>query len=168
MPVAKGEFHLRGFSLFVLRRGVAVERIVETGRRRVRQRHARLDAVLQAQIAVEVGGRPEIGHGDLSVAAAEPIDPAEALHEPNRVPVNVVVHHQVAILKVLAFRQAIGGDEDVDFIALGAGLLRPGREPRQNIEEFRRAGAAAVAAAAGHQRDTGAEFLARPAFEMIV
>ena len=49
---------------------------------------------------------------DLRVHAA--IDTADALHEPHRVPVHVVVDQPGGVLEVQAFGQDIGGDQDAD------------------------------------------------------
>ena len=49
------------------------------------------------------------------VERPDAIDPPEALDDPNRVPVDVVVHQKIAVLKVLTFGDAIRGDEKIDF-----------------------------------------------------
>ena len=43
------------------------------------------------------------------------IDTTDALHEPNGVPVQVVVDHPRRVLEVQTFGQHVGGDEDADF-----------------------------------------------------
>ena len=47
------------------------------------------------------------------------MDAAEALFEAVRIPRQVVVDHQVGVLKVHAFAGGVGGDEDAD-VGVGA------------------------------------------------
>ncbi len=51
---------------------------------------------------------------DGRIPGADGIDTAKALNEAYRIPVHVVVDEVIAILKVLAFRDAIRSDEQVD------------------------------------------------------
>ena len=53
------------------------------------------------------------------VEASDTVDSPETLDDTNRVPVDVVVDEVVAILKVLALGDAVGGDQDVDLAILG-------------------------------------------------
>ena len=53
------------------------------------------------------------------VAGADAVDAAEALDDAHRVPVDVVVDQVVAVLKVLALGDAVGGDQDVDLAGRG-------------------------------------------------
>ena len=46
---------------------------------------------------------------------ADAVDATEALFEAVRIPRQVVVHHQVGVLKIDAFTGGIGGDENADF-----------------------------------------------------
>ena len=64
-------------------------------------------------------GRPEIDELDGVVAGADAVDAAETLDDAHRIPVDVVVDQVVAVLEVLAFADAVGGDEEVDFAVLG-------------------------------------------------
>ena len=50
------------------------------------------------------------------VAGADPVDAAEALDDADGVPMDVVVDQIVAILEVLALRDAIRRDEEIDFL----------------------------------------------------
>ena len=50
-----------------------------------------------------------------SFVRADAVDAAEALDDADRVPVDVVVDEVVAVLQVLAFGDAIRGDEQIDF-----------------------------------------------------
>ncbi len=61
---------------------------------------------------------------DLRVHAA--IDAADALHQPHRVPVQVVVDDAGRVLKVQAFGQHVGGDQDADFLLAGVRQLGAG------------------------------------------
>ena len=65
----------------------------------VHQRHARLDPVLEVDVFVEVGRRPEIDELDGLVRTADAVDTAEALDDAHRVPVDVVVDQLVAVLQ---------------------------------------------------------------------
>ena len=62
---------------------------------------------------------------DLRVQAA--IDAADALHQPHRVPVQVVVDQAGGVLKVQAFGQHVGGNQDARF---RSGPRRPVRHWR--------------------------------------
>ena len=53
------------------------------------------------------------------VGAADAIDAAEALDDADGIPVDVVVDEAVAVLKVLALGDAVGGDEQVDLALRG-------------------------------------------------
>jgi hypothetical protein len=48
------------------------------------------------------------------VGRAKTVDAAEPLNDPDRVPVDVVVHYGVAILKIPTFAYAVRGNEQVD------------------------------------------------------
>jgi hypothetical protein len=56
--------------------------------------------------------------------ASRAVDAAEALDDADRVPVDVVVDEPVAVLKVLAFGDAVGGDQQVE-VAVERQLLGP-------------------------------------------
>lgn len=45
---------------------------------------------------------------------ADPVDPSEPLNDAHRVPVDVIVDAVVAVLEVLAFGDAVGGNQNVD------------------------------------------------------
>ena len=66
-----------------------------------------------------VGDEPLL---DLRVHA--PVHTADALHQADRVPVDVVVDHPRGVLKVQTFGEDVGGDQDAD---LRAALLRERR-----------------------------------------
>ena len=96
-----------------------IEQVVGLRGGKVHQRHAGFDALLDVEVVVEVGDGPEVDELDRVVARADAVDAAEALDDADRVPVDVVVDEQVAVLKVLAFADAVGGDEQVDFLVVG-------------------------------------------------
>jgi hypothetical protein len=110
----------------------------------------------------------------IAVLAADPVDTAEALDDAHRVPVNVVVHQQVAVLQVLAFGDAVGGDEDVDLAILRHGLhlgalLGARREVGEYLREVGMAeGGSIRLGAAGYQRDMNVQLLARPFFQFLI
>src|SRR6185312_13423719 len=79
-------------------------------------------AVFQVDVFVEVGRGPEVDELDGRVGAADAVDAAETLDDAHRVPVDVVVDEVVAVLQVLAFGNAVGGDQQVDFAILRHGL----------------------------------------------
>ena len=73
--------------------------------------------------------------GDLTVTDLVAVDPPEPLDDPHRIPVNVVVHQKIAVLEVLAFRDAVCGDQDINLAQLIRHdrrlLLGAGREQRE-------------------------------------
>jgi hypothetical protein len=83
------------------------------------QRHARFDPVFDVEVGVEVLGWPEIDERNPLVSGTDSVDPTEALDDADRVPVYVVIDKQITVLKVLAFRDAIRRDEEVDLLVLG-------------------------------------------------
>jgi hypothetical protein len=111
---------------------------------------------------------------DCLVLAADAVDTAEALDDAHRVPVDVVVHQQVAVLQVLALGDAVGGDENVDLAVLRHGFhLRPllgaGCEVDEYLSEIRLAEGRAVGfGSAGYQCDVDTQFLARPVLHFFI
>src|SRR5438876_5908559 len=53
---------------------------------------------------------------DFGVRAADPVDAAIALHQPDRVPGQVVVDEDAAVLEILPFRENVRADENVDLL----------------------------------------------------
>ena len=71
--------------------------------------------VPEAHLAARCGDLRMVGDEpllDLGVHA--PVDAADALHQAHRVPVDVVVDHPRGVLKVQAFGEDVGRDEDAD------------------------------------------------------
>ena len=99
---------------------VGLEQVVLEGGGEVHEGHAGFDAVLEIDVVVEVVGRPEVDELNGVVAALEAVDAPEALDDADGVPVDVVVDEVVAVLKVLAFADAVGGDEQVDLAVSAA------------------------------------------------
>ena len=114
---------------------LARQHVVVAGRRDVGDHHAVFDALLEIDVLVERDVRPVVDELDLRVRRADTVDAAEALDDADRVPVDVVVDQIVAILKVLAFGDAVRADEDVDLAGLVRQdqmlFLRPRREQRE-------------------------------------
>ena len=84
----------------------------------VHQRHAGFDAVLEVDVFLQVLRGPEIDQLDGGVHAADTVNAAKALNDADGIPVDVVIDEEIAVLKVLALGNAIGGDEQIN-------LLRP-------------------------------------------
>ena len=109
---------------------------------------------------------PEVDELDGVVGATDAVDTTKALDDAHRVPVDVVVDEIVAVLQVLAFGNAVGGDEEVYFAILRHGLhLAPlfgaWSEVGEDVGEVSLAeGAAVGACAARHQGDVNAQRVA--------
>ena len=86
---------------------------VPTGRN-VRQRHPRLHPIFQLQVYVHVGRGPVVQHPYRSAAAADAVDAPTPLDETHWIPVDVVVEHGVAVLQVLPFGDAVGGNQQIN------------------------------------------------------
>src|ERR1035438_132355 len=85
--------------------------------------------------------RPEIHQLNSSIHAPDTVYTSETLNNPNRIPMDVIVDEIVAILKILAFGDAISGDQQVNLAILGHGLdlrsiLRDRRKVRENVVKF--------------------------------
>ena len=114
------------------------QNVVFAGCREIDERHARLDPALQIDVMIEIGRRPEIDHLDRIMQATDAVDPTEALDQAHWIPVNVEIDQQIGILKVLALRDAVRGDQQIDFSVLrqplhGRALLCAGREVGENV-----------------------------------
>jgi hypothetical protein len=73
------------------------------------------------------------------VGRADAVDTAEALDDAHRVPVDVVVDEPVAVLQVLAFADAVGGDQQVDLALMARSaraLLGSGRKGGEDAGEI--------------------------------
>ena len=122
---------------------------------------------------VQILGGPEIDELHGVARAADPVDTPKTLDDADGIPVNVVVDQGVAVLKVLAFANAIGGDQEVDFTLLrqsgnlGAVFSSRGKIS-ENLVVSARAEGGAGGAAAADQGQVDAEFLARPVEQRFI
>ncbi|OQB38293.1 MAG: hypothetical protein BWY09_01386 [Candidatus Hydrogenedentes bacterium ADurb.Bin179] len=69
----------------------------------------------QAQVLVQLTLGQKIKAPDFVIFRADTVDTAEALDQPHRVPVQIIIDDHIAILQVQPFRHDIGGDQQVDF-----------------------------------------------------
>ena len=95
---------------------VVLENVVLEGGGDVHEGHAGFDAVLEVDVFVEIFGGPEVDELDGVTGAANAVNASEALDDADGVPVDVVVDEVIAVLKILAFGDAVRGDEQVDFV----------------------------------------------------
>ena len=77
--------------------------------------HPGFNSGFQVDIIVKGHIRPEIHKLNNLVAASDTVNTPETLNDANRIPVNVIVDEIVAVLQVLTFRNAVGGNQNVDF-----------------------------------------------------
>ena len=157
------DFFLQPFQLtptvFQVNRIRLVDRIVIPCGRHDRDLHAGLDPLLEPDVVVESHVRPVIDQLDALVSAAYAVNSPETLDEPHGVPVNIVVDQIIAVLKVLALRNAVGGNQHVDLVVVVRKnqmfLLRNRREQRQyrvDVHAEFRHGGSAVRIAGDHRR----------------
>ena len=100
--------------------------------------HAVLDARLEVDVVVQILVRPEVDELDDVVLGTDAVHATKALDDAHRVPVDVIVHQEIAVLKVLTFRDAIRGNEDVDILAAQTridliAVLGDGREAGEDL-----------------------------------
>ncbi|GBE30620.1 hypothetical protein BMS3Bbin04_01655 [bacterium BMS3Bbin04] len=81
---------------------IGIEKIIGAAGSQVHHGHACFDAALEIDVLVQVISGPEVDKLNLFVDAAQAVDSAEALDDPHRIPVDVVVYNVVAVLQVLA------------------------------------------------------------------
>ncbi len=103
--------------------GLVLNDVLLAGGGDIQQHHAPAHPLLQVDVLVQLHVGPEVDQLDAGVGRADAVDAPEALDDAHRVPVDVVVDQTVAVLKVLAFGDAVGGDEQIQFAFLGQ-LLR--------------------------------------------
>jgi len=87
--------------------------------------------------------------------------------------VDVVVDEVVAVLKILAFADAVGGDEEVDLTLLGHGgnlgaVFGAWGKVGENLVVSARAEGGASVAAAADEGQVDAEFLLRPVEQRFI
>jgi hypothetical protein len=73
--------------------------------------HPVFDPFLEVDVLVQRNVRPVVDELDLSIGGTDAVDTPEALDDADGVPVNVVVIEVVAVLEVLALRDAVGADD---------------------------------------------------------
>ena len=123
------------FQIIHLVSGLKLNDVFFSSRRHIQEHHAPANAGLEIQIFVQLHVRPEVDQLDLRVAGANPVDASEALNDPDRIPMNIVIDEVVAVLEVLAFRNAICGDQKIDLSLrrkFGRAFFRLRRESTQN------------------------------------
>ena len=148
--VAEAQFRLRAF----LRKGVIAAAGGDVG-----QSHPRQHPAFQVQVLVHILRRPIVHHPHPLAAAANAVNAPETLDEPHRVPVNIVVQHRIAVLKVLPLGNAVGGNQQVN--VGGRGTVRPVAGRRRKVGQDFVKGIAAGRGVVGvprHHRDVDAQF----------
>ena len=103
------------FSVFKVGLFVIAEQVIVTRGGHIHDFHTGFNSGFQVDIIVKGHIRPEIHKLNDLVAASDTVNTPEALNDTNRIPVNVVVDEIVAVLQVLTFRNAVGGNQNVDF-----------------------------------------------------
>ena len=105
----------------------------------IEQHHAAADALFEVDVLLQLHVGPEVDELDALVVRADTVDAAKPLDDAHRVPVDVVVDDGVAVLEVLAFADAVGGDEQIEFPFSGeilGTLFGAGREGRDDADEI--------------------------------
>ncbi len=82
---------------------------------RVDFRDAPRQGLVQAQVLVQGRLREEVVGVDVIVLRANAVHTPEALDQPHRVPVQVIVDDLVTVLQIQALGEHVGGDQRVDF-----------------------------------------------------
>jgi hypothetical protein len=105
--------------------------------------------------------------------ASDSVDAAEPLDDADGVPVDIVIDQVIAVLKILAFGNAVRGNNKIDFSVLGHGrdfiaLFGARTEICKNLVEggFSKSGAGIAATA--DERNIDAEVFPGPLNERIV
>ena len=76
--------------------------------------HTGLDAGLQIDVIIQLQIRPEVHKLNVLVPAADSVYSSEPLDDADGVPMYVVINKVVAVLQVLTFGYAVGGNQNVD------------------------------------------------------
>ena len=86
--------------------------------------HSCFHAPFQTQVVVEFNIRPIVDQLDHIVMGANTVDTAKTLDNTDWVPMNIEVDQIVAVLQVLTFADAVGGNQHIDsFRNVGQQLL---------------------------------------------
>ena len=120
-------------ALFVL-----VDVVIVASGRHDHRVHTVLDTRFEVDVMVKILVWPEVNELDDIVLGTDAVNTAKTLNDAHGVPVNVVIHQVIRVLKVLALRDAVRGDEDVDILARQARidfvtLLGDRREAREDL-----------------------------------
>ena len=104
--------------------------------RRIDKRHSVLHAGVKVDIFVQRYVRPKIDKLDIFIFASYSVYSAEPLHYPDRVPMDVVIDTDVAVLQVLSFAYTIRRNQYVNvnvFVrrVCDVSLFRHGRKQRK-------------------------------------
>ena len=102
--------------------GLLLDDVFLAGGGNIEQHHAPADALFEIDVFLQLHVGPEIDELDARVGRADAVNAPEALDDADGIPVDVVIDEEIAILKVLPFADAVGGDEQINF-ALGGELL---------------------------------------------
>jgi hypothetical protein len=105
--------------------------------------------------------------------ATNAVNASEALDNPDRIPVDVVVDEVIAVLEVLAFGDAIRGNEEVNFTLLreGGDFVAPlgaWREIREDLVKGSSAKGGTIVAAAADQRNMDPKVFVSPLYKRFV
>lgn len=92
-------------------------------------------ARLQVQKRVELRIREERAQEHLQMRAPDPVHAAVPLHEPHRVPRQIVVHHVAALLEVHPLGEDVGAQEEIEAI-LGVRRERSRRDRREAVQRL--------------------------------
>ena len=95
--------------------------IVLEGGGNIHQGHPSLDTVFEIDIFIQVLSRPEVHQLHCVIHAPDAVDASESLDDADRIPVDIVVDQIIAVLKVLAFGNAVRRDQKIDLGCLGHG-----------------------------------------------
>src|SRR3989339_363769 len=161
------------FQIVHLVAGLKLDEVFFAGGGDVQKHHAPADPLFEVDVFLQLHIGPEVDELDAAVGGADPVDAAETLDDADGIPVNVVVDEPVAILKVLAFGDAIRGDEQVE-LSLAGQLFRTffgaRRECRQDRGEVpaQVGERCPVASRPGHQRAVDTETFQRPGGQMFI
>lgn len=152
---------------------LVLQDVVLEGGGDVHEGHAGFDPVLEVDVLVEIFGGPEIDELHGAAGAVDTVDAAEALDDAHGIPVDVVIDEIVAILQVLAFADAVSGDQQVDLALLGHGgdlgaVLRHGGEIGEDLVEGTVAERGAGVAAPTDQGHVDSQLAGAPREERLV
>src|SRR6218665_2249927 len=89
--------------------------VVVAGGADIDHHHSVFNALFEFDVFVQRNIGPVVDQLYAAVGRADAVYPAKALDDAHRVPVDVIVDQVIAVLQVLAFGDAIGANQQVDF-----------------------------------------------------